>query len=60
MVLGRELQAHDLPRIDVDDHAMQHRHHAVARQRVLPRLEHRMTRFRFDEVHLANLAFVLL
>ena len=47
-------------RVDVDDHAVQHRHVLVAGQRVLPGPQHRVADLRLDEVHVADLALVLL
>jgi hypothetical protein len=54
------LQPCDFAGVRVDDDAMDHRHVFVARERILPRLEPRMADLGADEVHLADLALVLL
>src|SRR5262245_29921926 len=62
MLVLWHLEPHDVRRCaaDVDDHALDHGHDAVAYQRVLPRFERRMTDLRSDEVHLADATLILL
>ena len=60
MLVGRRLEADHALRLHVDHHTLDHRHHAVARQRILPRLERRAPDPRVHEVHLAHAALVLL
>src|SRR4029079_18971815 len=42
--------------VDVDDDALEHRDHAIAGERVLPRLERRMPDLGLDEIHVAHFA----
>ena len=60
MLIGRHLEADDLGRVDVDDHPLEHGDVLVAGQRVLPRLERRVTDLRPHEVHVADFPLVLL
>ena len=60
MLIGRHPEADDPGRVDVDDHALQHGDVLVAGQRVLPRLERRVTDLRPHEVHVADVPLVLL
>ncbi len=60
VIVGLHLEADRRAGVDVDDDALEHRHDLVARQRVLPRLEHGVPDLRLDEVHVADLALVLL
>jgi len=60
MLIGRHLQADDARTIHIDDHALNHRDDIVARQRILPRLKHRMPYFGLNQVHVAHVALVLL
>ncbi len=60
VVVGRHLEAHDGAAVGVDHDPVQQRHRLVTGQRILPRLEHRVAGRGLDQVHLADLAFVLL
>ena len=63
MRIRRHVEPHDVRptvRHQVDDHPADAKDHAVARERILPRVELRTTRVRRDEVHLANAAPVVL
>ena len=60
MLIGRHLQPRHLARLYVDDDPLNHRDRRIARQRVLPRLQHRMPDLRLDQVHLADAALILL
>src|SRR2546422_4811943 len=60
MLVGLHLQARDAAAVHVDDDALDHRDDLVAGQRILPRLQRRMADLRVDEVHLADVALVLL
>ena len=60
MIVRVHLEADGRARIRVDDDAVQHRDVLVAGKRVLPLLKHRVPGFCFDEVHVADLALVLL
>ncbi len=63
VLVRRHAQADDAAArggVEVDDHALDHRHHAIAGQRVLPRVESRVTDRRVHDVHLAHVALVLL
>ncbi len=60
VLVGRHLQADNGLGSNIDHDAVNHRHDLVARQRVFPRLQGRVPDLRVDEVHLANLALVLL
>ena len=60
MLIRRHLQPHDLRTVNIDNHALDHRHHRVARQRIFPRLQLRMADLGADQVHLADASLVLL
>src|SRR5690606_30311610 len=60
VLVRRHLQAHDLARGDVDDHAFDHGDVFVADQRVLPALHLRMPDHGLHQHHVAGLALVLL
>jgi hypothetical protein len=49
MLVGLHLEAHDPAAVDVDDDAVDHGDDFVAGQRVLPRLQRRVTHLRVHE-----------
>jgi hypothetical protein len=60
MLIGRQLQTHDLAAVHVDDDAVDHCHRGVAGQGVLPGLQRRVSDRRVHQVHLADAALILL
>ena len=60
MLVGRHPQPDDLPAVDVDDKAVNHRDRLVAGQRILPGLQRRMADLRVDEIHLTDIPLILL
>src|SRR5262249_45452138 len=58
--VGWHLESHDRAGHGIDDDTMKCRNNGITRQRVLPGLEFRMADSRIDEIHLPDVAFVLL
>ena len=60
VLVGLHLESDYASRVDVDDDALDHGDGGVARQRVLPRLQRRVTGRGLDEIHLAVAPLILL
>ena len=60
MEIGWHLEAHDGAGGGVDHDTVKQRDRLVSRERILPRLKFRVADARVDEIHLADIAFVLL
>src|ERR1022692_2359455 len=60
MLVRRHLQGDDSRRFHIHDHPPDHRHGLIARQRILPRMQHGMPHLSLHQVHLAHIALVLL
>ena len=60
VLIRTHLQAHGRRRVDIDDHALDHRDVGITGQRVLPGQQRRMADGGVDEIHLAGLALILL
>ena len=60
MLVGIHLESDHLRGIHVDDDPLDHRHHVVTREWILPGLQLWMARLGADEIHFADLALVLL
>ena len=60
MLVRQYLKADGARPLHIDDHALNHRDYLVAWQRILPCLQHRMSHFGLDEIHLADIPLILL
>ena len=60
VLIGIHLERHETPAVDLDHDTVNHGDDFVAGQRVLPRLERRMPDPGVDQIHLADVALILL
>ena len=60
MLIRSHLQPHHLARLHIDHHPLNHCHHRIPRQRIVPRLQRWMSTRHTHQVHPPNLPLVLL